>query len=429
MTIATDFSPTGLVRPPVQKAAPDQPIPGQLPPAGAGSGAPLNPTAVGDPSVGALPFGNGVTPAGFSGTDLTMYGGSPVNTVSAPPTGVAINPQVTPPTPAASGDLQNSIISPTGSGAIDAGPNVTAPNTFGSDVNAPSTFGSNPVSSYSGSASDPRLSSAQSMLDASAQGLNGIDRTSMLNKLLSNFDTQQNEADNNAYRASAGFSAAAGRIGSGAAAQDINQITRQSMGDRNRYRSRLAADTIDKQIGDQFSKTSLFSGLANDAFGQNDRNRNFGYGVSQDQLAQSNNNRNFNYGVNQDYIGQQNNNRNFNYGVNRDSVAQGNTNRNFNYGVNSDNYNRSAQNRAELRGERTYQNNQAQQGFDNANTSLETQNRLTNSAFDRNAQRYQYGNANNPSGVYGQAANGLQGQSDQTTQMLMRYLQSLGTGQ
>lgn len=415
MIASPDFSATSLVRPP---AKPDQkPIPGQLPPAGAGTGAPLNPTAVGDPAAGTLPFGNGVTP----GTGMVPFSGTPMTTLQMPSGGLTSpvgDPMVSPATGSgmpgtpASGDLQNALISPTGNGAINAGPDVNAPSTFGQDVNAPSTFGSSVVPG-----NDARLSSIQGMLDKSTGDLANTDRRSMLSTLLNNFDQQQGEADSNAYRASGRASAAFGRIGSGMAAQDVNQIARQSMGDRNRYRSQLAADTIDKEIGDRFSKTGLFSGLANDAYGQGLGNRNELRGE-----------RGFNYGVNQDYIGQQNNNRNFNYGVNRDSVAQGNTNRNFNYGVNSDNYNRAGQNRAELRGERTYQNNQAQQGFDNAVTGLNTQDRLTGSAFDRNAQRYQYGNANNPSGVYGQAASGLQGQSDATTQQLMEYLKSLGIG-
>lgn len=414
MTTQGAMSATGLVRPP-PKVPVDPAVPGGLPPAGAGNTGPL-PAPPTDPNLpGGLPYGNGVTP----GPSFTAASFKPVNTVS--PTGLTaptMDPQVTPPssypTPPGENNLSGTLIAPnTGSGQIAPGAPILGSPTGGAPILG-SPAGGAPVLP----GNDPRLGSYQSLLDKSAGDLATTDRRSMLNSLLGDFDKQQGEADNNAYRQSGAYSASLGRIGSGKAAQDINQITRQSMGDRNRYRNQLAQDTINAEIGDRFSKTGVFRGLAGDAYDQGASTRNEMRGErgytdyrGDQYLSDRRGERAYGDSRGDQYRNDARGERGWNYNVGRDNLAAG--------------YN----NRQELRGERTYQNNQDQTAIDRQVEQAKLSDYFTGTAFDRASQRYNAGRTGNPASTYSAAAGDYAQQSAQAQQAFMEFMQSIGIGQ
>ena len=423
----TVISPTtgALVNPPVLKTPPPMsPVPGSAAPLGAGSSVPgIAPPS--DGSMPVLPFGNGVTPG------IEKYTGSPMSAVNFSPPGVVGDPSVSVPEAPNPSDLGNTLIAPSQpaplSGQAEAWRQKFGKELMPTDINGGPDVGGGSIDGGPniGPATDARTQAAYGNLDAASGALANTDRRSMVNSLLSDFDKQQTEADNNAYTRSGRFSASLGRIGSGMAAQDINTITRQSMGDRNRFRNTLAADTADKEIGDRFGKLDAFRGLSGDAYsqgaglrGEARGERGYQYGVNQDNRS---------FGYNRDTA-----NRGFNYGVNRDNqnartAAQetayrfGNDRAGLDYGQGQDYRN-------ELRGERSYQDTTAQNAINNRVGAAELSDRLTGSAFDRARQRYGIGTNGNPAGVYGAAAGDAQGQSDATQQAIMQYLQSLGVG-
>lgn len=340
MTVsATKFQNPGLINPPTLMPE-AEPITGSLPPAGAGSTTPLPPPP-GDGVTPQLPFGNGVNPLAPTGGMIP----SGMNPSTAP----VLMPGPTQTAPANPNDLGNTLIAP------------TAP------------------ASLTGAAEQWRQKFSGELMptDVPYEALGG-NRREALNSLLSDFDTQTAERDDNAVTSLGRRDAALGRLGSGMTSQGIAQIGRQSARDKAMFRNSLAADTIDKEFGDRFA------------------DRSFKYGVGRDnQRARTDAIRDA-FGYGRDYAG-------LDYGAEQDY-------------------------RNELRGERGYQDSRDAYATDRRIQERQLQEDLTNSGFNRDAQRYSIGTSGSPVGVYGGAAGDLSGQSGDTMNALMMYLQSLGLG-
>lgn len=378
-TLATpDYPNPNLVRPPKTVATPDPMIAGSIPPAGAGSSAPLPaPQPIEGQTI--LPFGNGVNPV--MNASLPAPTGGPV----ADPmiAGSAQNPN-----PAGDTNLAGTLIAPTPGAAPISSAAEQWRKAFGSELT--------PTDISAGQISDPRLDKYNGLLDSSVGDLASTDRRSMLSSLLSDFDKSQSMADDNAYTQVGRRSAALGRIGSGMTSQDIDQIARTSAGDRARYRNQLASDTIDKEIGDRFAKTGLLGNLSDSLYGR----------ASSD--------------------------RGFNYGVNRDNQQARTQAQQLAYQFGNDraltDYNQGRDARDELRGERTYQDSRDSYTTDRAIQQAELQDQMNGNVFNRGLQQYQTGRQGDPTSVYQSAAGDLGGQSDSTLQALYQYLQSIGIG-
>jgi hypothetical protein len=378
-----------LIKPPAKpRVGPDQqPIPGSLPPAGAGSITPLQPGGFPAPAPGLdnqlQPFPGGIQPL--------------------------MAPQV-PNTPAApDANLAGTMIAPAAPTTFNAGPSIS-PVTAGAAIQPPGTIGPaiNP-------GSDPRVDQYRGMLDKAAGDLSTTDRRGMLNSLLSDFDASSLERDNNLMTLSGRKSAAFGRIGSGMAGQDVQNIARMGMADRQRFRNTLAADTIDKEIGDRFGKASMFRGLAGDEinFGRDNRNElrgERGYADNRGDLFRDEARGERGYFDSRGDLGR--------------SEARGE--RSWQYGVDRDNYGAGQDWRNELRGERGYQDSREAYDTDRGIQERELSERFTDSAFNRDQARLNAGRAGNPAGAYAGAASDLRNESGGTMNALMQYLQSLG---
>jgi hypothetical protein len=384
MAIAS-YSPVDLVNQPKPKiATPDTGI--ALPPVpGAGTAAPApGVTPVPIEGVTALPFGNGVTPP------VSKYDPNGVNTSNPIAPGGSTDTRYDPilqgnagafALPGAPvGDPSMPAYSPVATGADPNGllGTLIAPPTGGTPGSAPSA-GDN----IEPGALDPRVGQWNSRVDSAAGALENTDRRSALQSLLSDFDKQSTERTSNLMDLSGRKSAALGRVGSGMAAQDINQITRQALGDREVFRNQLAADTIDKEISDRFGKLSAFGQAGNDAFGQSSSNRGFQYGVDSG-------------------------NRDFKANQTDRTAANARLDRN------------------EYRTERDYQNAQEQQGIDRKLQQVQVEEALKSGDFSRALQLLQQGKTGSPAGAYAGASSDLSGQSAQTAQLLQQFLNSLG---
>lgn len=400
------YSPVGIVNPTKPKpklSTADQPGVTLPPPQGAGSTAPAPEAPPPLPGVTALPFGNGVTPVLKAEPTLNpltgQYStpGSPSTYATAeqalgtakgpaaPMTGPVGDPMVTMPQMApVEGNVQGTLIAPT-PGSTDQSIDYWRKQFAGSlgtepDLEAPGL--------------DPRVGAWNNRVDTAADSLNNTDRRSMLQSLLSDFDKQSTERTSALMDLSGRKSAALGRVGSGMAAQDINQIARQALGDREVFRNQLAADTIDKEIGDRFGRASLFGNLGSQAYSQGADDRGFKYGVSSD-------------------------NRNFRRGSKLDEANLAGS-----WFDRADTARRADRN--EYRGERDYQDSREQVGIDRRLQQVQVEEALKSGDFNRALQLLQQGKTGSPAGAYAGAASDLSGQSGQTAQLLMQFLNSIG---
>lgn len=239
---------TSLIRPPKKLPVPPetQPIPGSVPPAGAGSIMPLPPPTVTDGGISQLPFGNGVSPI------------APVSQGD----------------PAENTNLGSTLIAPVPGAAPISQSAESWRQKFGSELT--------PTDISAGAITDPRVGAYNSKLDTAVDALGNTDRRSMLSSLLSDFDQQSAEGEDRATTNIGRRASALGRLGMGNTAQDIDQVGRQAKADRQRFRNSLAQDTIGQEISDRFSKAGLLGNLSDSVYGRAAGDRSFNYGVNRD---------------------------------------------------------------------------------------------------------------------------------------------------
>ncbi len=463
------LSPT-LVRPPRRTPAPDDGlIAGQAPATGAGSVTSPQPGMAPAPLPGmtALPFGNGVAPA--PGTD---WGGPMVN-AGLSPTGLSApsgTPMVTPGLPAAQnpadGNLGGTAILPNGANPVDPGPVISgvapsgapilgaqgpgSPILGGAPTSAPILGGTDPGAAISPS-TDPRLSQYRGMLDKSAGDLANTDRRSMLSSLLNDFDTQSAERDDASMTAVGRRGAALGRLGSGMVSQDINQVARQSNRDKQQFRNQLAQQTIGDEIGDRFSKTSMFRGLAGDEYGNSRGERDElrgerGYRDDRGDLGrrEARGERSYFDDRGDRYRDEARGERGYadDFGSRARSEARGERGyfdnrgdqyrdeargeRSWRYNAGRDAREEGRSDRAEYRGERSYQDGRESYDTDRRIQQRELEDRFTNSAMDRAGARLNAGRYSNPTGAYQSAAGDAQAASDAQMQAIMKYIEQYG---
>lgn len=270
------------------------------------------------------------------------------------------------------------------------------PNDFGLDTDArfrgidPNVAGG-PAVDAAESARTARYGAAQ---DAALDGLNGPDRTALAMQKLKDFDAVSNEQRFNEERDLGRNIAKFGRSGMQANADNFGEIQRKIAGDRGRLANELAASVAEGDITDRFRRVDATAGLRGQESGidaglrgERRTERDYGTGLAERNLGRATNERDLETALNERNIGRRQSERDTRLGIatgNQDrafdrsraaiDAATGQTDRTVN-----DRYDRlnaattledrvfgqGRSNRDEFRGERGYQNAEAQQTIEN----------------------------------------------------------------